>query len=177
MKKLATISIAALLSCSAAVAQQPSDGATATFIDVNGEEVGSVELTGTQDGVSIVGEVTGLSEGPHGFHIHETGECDPETSFKSAGGHFAPQGNQHGLENPDGPHAGDMPNQIADGNGTLQVDLSNQRVSLAEGGTGYLLDEDGSAIVVHSGEDDQTTDPAGDAGDRVACAVIEASEQ
>jgi superoxide dismutase, Cu-Zn family len=150
--------------------------AEATFINTDGEEIGTVTLTQTEEGVTIAGTVEGIPEGEHGFHIHETGECDPAAGFESAGGHFAPRGNQHGFENPDGPHAGDMRNQTADAEGQLVLNVNNDMVSLEQGDEAHLLDEDGSALMIHAQADDYRTDPGGDAGDRIACAVIEAAE-
>jgi Cu-Zn family superoxide dismutase len=97
------------------------------------------------------------------------GSCEP-TAFTSAGGHLNPGGRQHGLENPAGPHAGDMPNLTADASGRAVVDITTDRVSLDAAGP--LFDADGTAIVVHAAPDDNRTDPAGNAGARVACGVI-----
>ncbi len=146
--------------------------AEAQLSDASGQPVGSAILTEMGDGVQIAVQVDGLPAGTHGIHIHETGTCTaPE--FTSAGGHFNPTGMQHGLENPQGPHAGDLQNLDlgADGNGTAT--LMNDRVRLAAG-MNSLLDADGSALVVHAGPDDQRTDPSGDSGARIACGVVTA---
>lgn len=172
-------SIAALAGCLIAFTTPglaQSGSAEAAFIDTQQQELGTLTLTGGADGVTISGTIEGIPPGEHGFHIHETGNCDVSTSFESAGGHFNPTGNQHGFDNPDGPHAGDMRNQTADADGRLAVDVTNDMVSLTEGEEGYLLDDDGSALMVHSGPDDYVTDPGGDAGDRIACAVIGAPQ-
>jgi len=176
MFKFGTIlATTALLMTPAALAQTGTN-ATATFINADGQEVGTVTLTQTADGVQIAGEVNGISPGEHAIHIHETGDCDPTTAFESAGGHFEPGEHQHGLENPQGPHAGDIPNQMADANGIFRIEATTARVTLGEGETS-LFDADGSALVIHAGPDDNVTDPAGNSGDRVACAVIEAAAQ
>lgn len=169
---------ALITGASAQEASQTMDaaGAEARFVDTEGTELGVMTLTQAEDGISISGTLEGITEGEHGFHIHETGECDPATSFESAGAHFAPMGNQHGFDNPEGPHAGDMRNQTADSSGQFAVDVTNDMVSLTEGEDGYLLDEDGSALMVHSQADDYQTDPGGNSGDRIACAVIEPTE-
>ena len=133
------------------------DSALAVFTNVEGTEIGSVTLTPNEDGL----------------HFHQTGKCDASTSFKSAGSHFNPTDMQHGLENADGPHAGDLPNVTAAEDGTVMVNLDTDRISLTPGGEGYVFDDDGTALVIHAGRDDQQTDPSGDSGDRVACAVIE----
>lgn len=172
MSRFLALSVAALISASPALAQ--SD-AVATFLDAEGATVGSANLMPLEGGgVHISGEITVGSAGEHGFHIHETGDCDPATEFESAGDHFNPAGHEHGLENPAGAHAGDMPNQQASASGVVMIDAEVPNVSLVEGEPGYLFDEDGSALVLHANADDQVTDPSGNSGDRIACAVIEA---
>src|SRR5690606_11945130 len=100
----------------------------------------------------------------------ETGECTPP-DFTSAGGHFNPTAAQHGLENPDGPHAGDMPNIEVGADGTASVTVENDRITLSEG-PNSILDADGSALMIHASADDNVSDPAGNAGARIACGVI-----
>lgn len=176
---LAMLTCAALLGAAIpALAQDNADALTtaeATFIDAEGAEIGTITLTQTEEGVTIAGTLEGIPEGEHGFHVHETGDCDSAGGFESAGGHFNPTGNEHGLKNENGPHAGDMANQTVDAGGQLVLNVNNDMVSLTEGEEGFLLDDDGSALVVHSGPDDNTTDPDGNAGDRIACGVIEAT--
>lgn len=159
------------LSVSSASAQEPATAA-AQLQGPNGEEHGSVSLSQTPHGVLLVASLRGLPEGIHGFHIHETGKCEPP--FESAGGHFNPADSGHGMLNPDGLHAGDMPNIHVPSSGELQIEVLNPRISLDPDGEGNLMDEDGSAILVHSGADDYATDPAGNAGDRIACGVVTA---
>lgn len=144
--------------------------AEAQLQDTDGNEVGKVSLHETPNGALFDISLKGLPEGTHAFHIHETGKCEPP--FKSAGGHFNPTGAKHGLLQEDGPHAGDFPN-IHVPEGELRVEYLNQRVTLLKGKDGSLLDDDGSAIVIHEGGDDYKTDPAGEAGNRIACGVIE----
>ena len=149
--------------------------ATAKMIGDDEEDAGTVTLTQTPNGVLIEAHLVELADGEHGFHIHETGKCETP-DFKSAGGHFNPTGAEHGLLVEGGPHAGDMPNIHfpEDGDKGLKFQVLNSMVSLIEGEEGYLLDEDGSAIMVHSGPDDYKSQPSGDAGSRIACGVIEA---
>lgn len=149
---------------------------TASVINSEGEEVGTATFTETAAGVVLIrAEVSGLEPGEHGFHIHETGECDPATNFESAGGHYAGEGSpNHGLVE-GGPHAGDMPNVTVGEDGTLIVEVFNPRISLS-GDTNPLADADGSALMIHSGADDYESQPSGDAGGRVACGVISAAE-
>lgn len=149
---------------------QSTQRATAELRNAEGQLVGTATLEEGESGVRIALEAANLPEGTHAFHVHETGECTPP-DFTSAGGHFNPTGAQHGLENPQGPHAGDMENFDVGADGTAQIAVDNDRVTLAAG-QNSLLDADGSALVVHAGADDYVTDPSGDAGDRIACGVI-----
>ena len=178
MHKFITVSMFALALTLPAAAQDaavPAPGAIARFIDANGQSVGAVTLTQAITGVHVSGALTGMTPGDHGLHFHETGSCDDATAFESAGGHFNPTEHQHGLDNPDGPHAGDLPNVTAAADGTTPVELDTNLVSLIDGQPGYVFDADGTALVIHAGPDDYKTDPAGNSGDRVACAVIEAA--
>jgi len=144
-----------------------ADKATAVLKDANGKEVGKVTLIAVPTGVLLDADLTAVPPGDHAFHIHAIGKCEPP-DFKSAGGHFNPEEDKHGLMNEAGPHAGDLPNIHVPENGKLHIEVLNQRVSLSDG----LLDDDGSAIVIHQGPDDYKTDPAGNAGPRIACGVI-----
>jgi Cu-Zn family superoxide dismutase len=146
-----------------------ADQASAVLKDAQGAEVGKATLTTTPSGVLISLDLTALHAGEHAFHIHAVGKCEPP-KFESAGPHFNPDSTKHGLMNPQGPHAGDMPNLHVPEGGKLQVEVLNPTVTLSA--ESALLDQDGSAIVVHAGADDYRTDPAGNAGDRIACGVI-----
>jgi Cu-Zn family superoxide dismutase len=148
------------------------DVARAAFIDPDGNSIGTGTLQDTPNGLLIQATITGLPPGPHGFHVHETGECSVEGEFESAGGHFAPGGNEHGFMVDGGPHAGDFANQTAMDDGTMVVEVFNENLRLTEGDNA-VLDDDGAAIVIHSTADDYRTQPSGASGDRIACAVIE----
>lgn len=154
--------------------QEPAS-ATAAFLDIEGAEIGTVTLSQTEAGVSIAGNLTEIAVGDHGFHFHETGNCDASTAFESAGKHFNPTAHEHGIENPAGPHAGDLPNVTAAQDGSVSVDLTTELISLIEGDTAYVFDGDGTSLVLHADPDDMQTDPSGNSGDRIACAVIEAA--
>jgi superoxide dismutase, Cu-Zn family len=170
------IGLVALLAFAGAVgvARADDDSARAELHNASGEMVGTAEMTQTSDGVKITLDVSHLSPGMHAFHIHGTGKCDAP-DFKSAGGHFNPEGKEHGMKNPKGHHAGDMANFEADANGSAHVEVLNTAVTLEEG-KNSLFQPNGTAFVIHEKADDEMSDPAGNAGGRVACGVIEASE-
>ena len=180
MMRTSIFALAALLA-TPALAQtdaQPAEGetagmatATATMMGLDGAEHGTVTLEQTPNGVLLTADLTGVPAGVHGFHVHETGACEPP--FQSAGGHFNPTDANHGFLDEGGPHAGDMPNIHVPESGDLMIEILNPMISLNEGEEGYLMDEDGSAILIHAGGDDYETDPAGDSGDRIACGVVE----
>jgi Cu-Zn family superoxide dismutase len=126
----------------------------------------------TPHGVLIDADLSSLPPGEHAFHIHQTGRCDAADGFKSAGSHYSPSKREHGFKVEGGPHAGDMPNQFVGADGNLRIHVFNSAVSLTQG-EGSLVDGGGTALVVHAKADDYRSQPAGDAGDRIACAVIE----
>lgn len=135
----------------------------------DGSSAGTASLIPTPRGVLIEAQLSGLPEGVHGFHIHETGTC--EGDFTSAGGHYNPSDAEHGYLAENGPHPGDMPNFTAASDGSAKFSVFNPMVMI-EGGEAPLNDSDGSALMVHSGADDYISQPSGDAGDRIACGVI-----
>lgn len=141
--------------------------------DRTGEKIGTARISeNLQGGVNLVVDASDIPEGEHGIHFHEKADCSAD-NFSSAGGHINPDGRPHGLNHPDGPDSGDMPNAIADEKGIVSYAIFNKRVSMnGEGGLPALLDEDGSALIIHQRPDDQKTQPIGGAGPRIACAVI-----
>lgn len=172
MSRAALILAAAALLSTPALAQSPT--ASVTLLDQSGTNLGTLTLTEMDGGIHISGELSGVPNGEHGFHIHETGVCDASAKFESAGAHFEPGDNKHGSENPEGPHAGDLTNVDADDNGMATVEIHSINVTLAAG-PNSVLDADGSAIVLHADPDDYLTDPGGNAGDRFACGIIESA--
>lgn len=174
MKMLVTSAACAGLLMTSALAQEPIKAA-ATFINSQGNETGTATLTETPNGVLISLDLRGLPTGGHAVHIHEKGACDAADKFMSAGGHFNPPGKKHGYKVQGGVHPGDMPNQVVALDGFLRADIINPNVTLADG-AGTLFGKDGTAIVIHDRPDDYTSQPTGDAGGRIACAVIKKAD-
>lgn len=153
-------------------ATPPPYAANAVLKTQDGKEVGTVVFRQTESGfLWIQASFHSLPTGTHGFHIHETGKC--EGDFKSAGGHYAPGGNDHGVLAKNGPHAGDLPNIKVSAEGETRVEYFTDRLTLEKGSKNTVLDEDGSAVMLHSGVDDYESQPSGDAGSRLACGVIQ----
>lgn len=143
--------------------------ASGTFALSNGVPAGTARLIAGGDTMTLAIAVTGIAPGEHGFHLHTTGTCT-RPDFASAGGHLNPYGKGHGLMDSDGPHLGDLPNLVVSegGTATRAFELRGTRDELLTA----LFDADGTAVVIHADPDDGTTDPAGNAGSRVACAVL-----
>lgn len=148
---------------------------SASFDVINsaGLPIGSVEIMDQTDGVSLTLDLTSIPAGSHAIHFHENGSCDlPD--FKSAGGHYNPMSVNHGFEAPaPNPHAGDMRNFEAPASGVVKLTMMNERVSLSDReGFAPLFDANQTAMIIHASADDYASQPSGDAGGRIACAVI-----
>jgi superoxide dismutase, Cu-Zn family len=144
--------------------------AKATLKSADGKTVGEANLVQSGHGVLIRLAISGLPVGQHAVHVHAVGKCEPP--FDSAGGHFNPNAKKHGIEAAEGAHAGDMPNLHVPANGDLAVEILNTDITLEKGRPNSVFDPDGSALVVHANADDYKSDPAGNAGGRIACGVI-----
>lgn len=154
---------------SATAAERPRE-AWAELKNAEGQSVGSAVFREEGGRVRIVVQAQGLTPGRHGIHVHAVGRCEPP-AFQSAGDHFNPLGKKHGLENPEGAHAGDLPELEADASGSTQYVAVTDRLTLAAGPTS-VFDPDGSALVIHAKSDDQRTDPSGNSGDRLLCGQL-----
>jgi Cu-Zn family superoxide dismutase len=142
-----------------------------TIINTKGSKIGTAVLSTVAEGVKIHLEATKLSPGMHGFHIHEFGLCD-KPDFVTAGMHLNPFHKQHGFENPQGYHAGDLPNIQVGADGKVNVDLITKAITLEKGQPNSLIKDQGVSLIIHEKSDDYMTDPTGNSGARIACGVI-----
>jgi len=163
------VAFALFTALSAFSAEQPLTVKT-DLMNAKGDKVGKATFVETEAGIQVSLSAKGLKPGEHGIHFHESGKCDGP-AFKSAGSHFAMQGTEHGLSNPKGPHAGDLPNLQVKSDGSVSTEFTANRVTLREG-KNSLLKDGGTALVIHAGSDDQKTSPSGNSGDRVLCGVL-----
>ena len=155
-----------LLAAGACAPVEPTGGAPMALVNASGQSIGSVRAWQTAGGVTLRVDAAALPHGVHGIHVHAVGRCDPP-DFASAGPHWNPAGKQHGFNNPAGRHAGDLYNVTVAANGVLGEAVTIPGASMAS-----LVDADGAALVIHAAADDYTTDPSGNSGARIACAVL-----
>ncbi len=167
MKTFITCTALALIATTASA--QDMTSAQATLKDRDGAEIGTATLSETASGQTlIVVEAEGLPAGIHGVHVHAVGDCSAD-DFTSAGGHLAGDA-EHGVRVAAGPHPGDLPNAHVGDDGVLAMEAFNERLPLTDD---LVFDDDGAAVVIHAGADDYESQPSGDAGDRLACGIIE----
>lgn len=149
-----------------ATGRDPTYARQVALVSPAGQSIGTVSMWESPGAVSMRVQASGVPLGLHGIHVHAVGRCVPP-SFESAGGHWNPLNRSHGFNDPQGPHAGDLPNITVSGNGVV-----NEVVVLSGASLSGLGDGDGSALVIHATADDYVTDPSGNSGARIACAVL-----
>lgn len=164
---LGAVGLAIVMATSHAAAQAP---VKVELKDAQGQPVGTASLSSAMGGVNIQLDVKNLKPGVHAIHVHATPKCEGP-AFTSAGAHLNPAAKKHGLQNPEGPHAGDMENFTVGADGTARATVMAKGVTLGTESTSVFANG-GTALVIHAAADDQKTDPSGNSGDRIVCGVV-----
>ncbi|TVY10068.1 superoxide dismutase family protein [Paenibacillus cremeus] len=159
-------------SSSVTAKESPAAVVNVDLLGAKGTSIGKATLTQVNGGVQFDVDAMNLPEGTHGIHVHENGKC-VGPNFDSAGAHFNPAHKKHGVENPEGPHAGDLPNLVAGADGKAKFSFVSKMVTLEKNQPNSLLKEGGTSLVIHEKADDYKTDPSGNSGSRIACGVIQ----
>lgn len=170
MKNLAGFALTAFGAAAFVVSLSAQKPLTIALNDAAGKSVGTAVISGTKTGVSIALNLKGLPAGAHAVHIHQTAKCEAP-GFTTAGGHFNPTAKKHGMDNPEGPHAGDMANFTVDADGNAKATVTDNNVTLTDG-PNSIFTAGGTALMIHATADDMKTDPSGNAGARIACGLI-----
>ncbi len=170
MKKLVQFAVAACAVAFAVSLSAQAKPLTVALTDAAGKSVGTATISGTKTGVQIALNLKGLPAGAHAIHIHQTAKCEAP-AFTTAGGHFNPDMKKHGMDNPDGHHAGDMMNFTVGDDGTAKTTITDNDVTVTDGPKS-IFTGGGTALMIHAAADDMKTDPSGNAGARIACGLI-----
>ena len=171
--RIVTISLLVCFPVFGALAQSAPESAHADIANGQGTKVGTAKISSTAKGVKFAVNVSDLTPGEHGIHIHTVGKCEGP-AFASAGGHFNPTNAHHGINNAQEPHphVGDIPNLVVGADGKAKTSFVVEGATLGDGANS-LFHDGGTSLVIHAKADDLMSDPSGSSGDRVACGVIE----